>query len=146
MKSLKMQMMAALTILSVSVFAQETAGKSDSSKHLTLYTCPMHDTVALKKPGNCSICGMKLQLSQKEQMKQQVIKNYSCPLHTEVVSNKPGNCSKCGASLALSSKEKMKPGYCCPMHANEVSEKQGKCPKCGMALIEKKDNHSNHKH
>ncbi len=53
MKSVKMLMMAALTIMSVSVFAQEKAGKRDTLKHTKLYTCSMHDSIAMKKPGNC---------------------------------------------------------------------------------------------
>lgn len=150
MKSFKMLMMAALTILSVSVFAQEKAGKKDTRKHATLYTCPMHDTVAMKKPGNCPICGMKLERSKKEQMKAEVTKNYSCPMHLEVSSDKPGKCPKCGMDLTLSPKEKMKiatvNGYSCPMHPDVTSDKPGKCPKCGMDLKEKKAGQPNHQH
>ena len=40
--------MAVLTILSVSLFAQK-AGKKDNTKHLTIYTCPMHDSIGKKK-------------------------------------------------------------------------------------------------
>ena len=108
MKSVKMLMMAALTIMSVSVFAQEKAGKRDTLKHTKLYTCSMHDSIAMKKPGNCPVCGMKLERSPKEQMKAEVVKNYSCPMHADVVSNKPGKCTKCGMDLNLSPKEKMK--------------------------------------
>ena len=92
-------MMAALTIMSVSVFAQEKAGKRDTLKHTKLYTCLMHDSIAMKKPGNCPVCGMKLERSPKEQMKAEVVKNYSCPMHADVVSNKPGKCTKCGMKV-----------------------------------------------
>jgi transcription initiation factor IIE alpha subunit len=123
-------------------FAQKT-GKKDTVQHFKLYTCPMHDTVAMKKPGNCPICGMKLELSNKEQMKMEVTKTYTCPMHPQEVSDKPGKCSKCGMSLMLSSKEKMKTGvvnnYTCPMHSDVTSDKPGKCSKCGMALTEVKD-------
>ena len=133
-------MMAALTIMSVSVFAQEKAGKRDTLKHTKLYTCSMHDSIAMKKPGNCPVCGMKLERSPKEQMK------------ADVVSNKPGKCTKCGMDLNLSPKEKMKmevvKAYACPMkcEGDKTYDKAGKCPKCGMDLKEKKEDHSNHQH
>ncbi|HMT97381.1 MAG TPA: heavy metal-binding domain-containing protein [Ferruginibacter sp.] len=152
MKSVKMLMMAALTIMSVSVFAQEKAGKRDTLKHTKLYTCSMHDSIAMKKPGNCPVCGMKLERSPKEQMKAEVVKNYSCPMHADVVSNKPGKCTKCGMDLNLSPKEKMKmevvKAYACPMkcEGDKTYDKAGKCPKCGMDLKEKKEDHSNHQH
>lgn len=152
MKSFKMLMMAVLTILSVSVFAQEKAGKKDTQKNLTLYTCPTHDTVAKKKPGNCPVCGMKLERSKKEQMKAEVTKSYSCPMHLDVTSDKPGKCTKCGMDLTLSPKEKMKmevvKAYSCPMkcEGDKTYDKPGKCPKCGMDLKEKKEEHSKHDH
>lgn len=152
MKSLKMLMMAALTILSVSVFAQEKAGKKDTLKHYTLYTCQTHDTIAMKKPGNCPICGMKLDRSKKEQMKAEITKNYSCPMHINVTSDKPGKCTQCGMDLSLSPKEKMKAAvmnaFACPMkcEGDKTYNKEGKCPKCGMALKEKKADNPNHQH
>ncbi len=141
MKAFKMLVMAALTIMTVSAHAQEKAGRKDTLKHVTLYSCPMHDTVAMKKPGNCPVCGMKLERSKKEQMKADVTKNYSCPMHADVTSDKPGKCSKCGMDLNLSPKEKMKKEvmkvYSCPMHSDIKSNKPGKCSKCGMDLKEK---------
>ena len=133
-----MLMMAALTILTVTLFAQTKGGRKDTTKHATFYTCPMHDTIAMKQPGNCPICGMKLNLSKKEEMKMDLTKNYTCPTHLNVVSDKPGNCSICGMSLQLSSKEKAKLGYTCPMHPNVKSDKGGKCPNCGMQLTKSK--------
>jgi uncharacterized paraquat-inducible protein A len=130
--------MAVLTILSANLFSQTKAGKVDTSKHFTIYTCPMHDAVAAKKPGNCPICGMKLQLSKKEEMNAGVTKNYACPMHPAEVSDKPGVCSKCGMNMNLSAKEKNKIGamnnYTCPMHDDVNSDKPGKCPNCGMKL------------
>ena len=142
MKSLKMLLFAAFTLMSFTTFSQEKAGKKDTTQHVKLYTCPMHDSVAMKKPGNCPVCGMKLQLSAKEQMKKDVTKTYSCPMHMDVTSDKPGKCSKCGMSLTLSTKEKMKVevtnNYTCPMHPDVKSDKAGKCPYCGMNLTEVK--------
>lgn len=151
MKSIKMLMMAALTILSISAFAQEKAGKKDTLKDIKFYTCSMHDTVAMKKPGNCPVCGMKLQLSKKEQMKADITKNYSCPMHLDVTSDKAGKCPQCGMNLTLSPKEKMKAEvmglYSCPMHPDQTCDKPCKCSKCGMDMVEKKvEKDSNHQH
>jgi len=152
MKAIKMLMMAVLTIMTVSVFAQGKAGKKDTLKHVNLYSCPMHDTIAAKKPGNCPVCGMRLERSKKEQMKAEVTKNYSCPMHADVVSDKPGKCTKCNMDLTASAKEKMKmevvKAYSCPMkcEGDKTYTKAGKCPKCGMDLKEKKEDHSNHQH
>lgn len=142
MKYAKMLLMAALTIMSISTYSQEKAGRpKDTANHTKLYTCPMHDDVAVKEPGNCPKCGMKLQMSPKEQMKMDVTKNYVCPKHIEQASDKPGKCSKCGMSLTQSSKEKMKTevmnNYTCPMHSDVKSDKPGKCPNCNMTLTEK---------
>jgi transcription initiation factor IIE alpha subunit len=152
MKSLKMLMMAAFTIMSVTVFAQEKAGKKDTLKHTKFYTCAMHDSIAMKKPGNCPVCGMKLERSKKEQMKAEVTKNYSCPMHADVTSESPGKCTKCGMNLTLSAKEKMKmevvKAYSCPMkcEGDKTYAQAGKCPKCGMNLKETKKEDPNHKH
>ena len=134
MKTIKILLMAVLTILSVTVFAQTKRGYKDTAQHTKLYTCSMHDTVAMKKPGNCPICGMKLNLSKKEEMKLAQTKNYVCPSHPQEASEKAGECSICGMKLSLSPKEKAHLGYACPMHPNEKSSKDGKCSKCGMAL------------
>ena len=53
-------MIAALTIGSVSVYAQEKAGKKDTTQHAVLYACPMHPDVKMDKPGKCTKCGMDL--------------------------------------------------------------------------------------
>ena len=60
-----MLMIAAITISSVSVFAQEKAGKKDTTQHTVLYTCPMHPDVKMDKAGKCPKCGMELSLSKK---------------------------------------------------------------------------------
>src|SRR5690349_19230986 len=106
-------------IVSPVLFAQSKAGKIDKTSHKTYYTCPMHDSIATDKPGNCPICGMKLQLSGKEQLKGNVTKNYTCPVHLDMTSHDPGKCPKCGRKMSLSSKEQMKAEvtklYTCPM-------------------------------
>lgn len=129
-------------IVSPAVFSQEKAGKKDTAKHATLYTCSMHPDVVMYKKGKCPTCGMKLEVSKKELMKREVTKNYTCPAHADVISTKAGKCPQCGAELSLSPKEKMKmevmKKFTCPMHPDATSDKAGKCPKCGMDLTEKK--------
>ena len=137
MKSIKMLMMAALTILSVSAFAQKTTGKKAAATQSAkvLYSCPMHPEVTSDKPGKCSKCGMDLVKQEKK------MATYSCPMHAEVTSDKPGKCSKCGMDLTKTKKEQMKMEvmkmYSCPMHSDVTSDKPGKCSKCGMTLKEK---------
>jgi transcription initiation factor IIE alpha subunit len=131
-----------LLIASPAVFAQEKAGKKDTTQHAVYYTCPMHADVIMDKPGKCPKCGMALTLSKKEEMKSKVTKTYTCPVHFDVTSNKKGKCPECGKKLILSKKEQMKAEivkiYTCPMHPDVVSDTSGKCPKCGMTLTEKK--------
>ncbi len=149
-----MLMMAALTILSVSVFSQDTAKhKMKTSKvpsEKMKYSCPMHSDVTSDKAGKCSKCGMDLVLSKHAQMKMGTMKMYSCPMHPEVTSNKPGKCTKCGMDLTKSKKGNMKMEvmkmYTCPMHPDVTSDQPGKCSKCGMALVEKKEDYSKHQH
>lgn len=151
MKSLQMLLMAALSIMTLTGFSQEKAGKKDTTAHVVLYACPMHPDVTSEKPDKCSKCGMDLTLSPKEKMKKKVVKNYACPLHADVLTKKPGKCPKCGSDLILSPKEKMKmevmKKYTCSMHTDVASDKPGKCPKCNMDLTEvKKEDHSGHQH
>ncbi|MEP7111284.1 MAG: heavy metal-binding domain-containing protein, partial [Ferruginibacter sp.] len=64
MKTLKTLMMAALTILTISAFAQkETTDKTKAPKHQTekmKYCCAMHPEVMSDKPGKCPKCEMAL--------------------------------------------------------------------------------------
>ena len=147
MKKIILLTLAFITIHSVVVSAQTKAGKVDTVNHPQFYTCPVHDSIALTKPGNCAVCGMKLEVSKKEAMKTQVTKSYSCPIHIAEVSDKPGKFSKCGKNLALSAKEKMKVdvmnNYTCPMHGDVKSDKPGKCPNCGMTLTKVKNKAKN---
>ena len=103
MKSLKMLMVAVLTILSVAVFAQDTTShKTKAPKPKTEkmnYSCPMHPEVTSDKPGKCPKCGMDLTKTKKEHKKTEAMKMYTCTMHPEVTSDKPGKCSKCGMDL-----------------------------------------------
>ena len=132
----------AILINSTAIFAQTKAGRVDTTKHATFYSCPNHPDSEKHQPGKCSICGMELNLSKKEEMNAVIRKNYSCPVHLEISSEKEGNCSKCNSPLTLSNKEKMKAQvmklYTCAMHPDVSSKKSGTCPKCGMALTKTK--------
>lgn len=113
MKSLKMLILAAFTILSVSVVAQDTTKhKAKMKKHKmeqVKYSCPMHPDEVSNKPGQCSRCGMDLTKSKKEQEKMEVMKIYTCPMHPEVAAKKLGKCPKCG--MALEEKKDEKSNY-----------------------------------
>ncbi len=132
MKSIKLFLMAFITILSLSVFAQtkEVTKKAEADKcsckkcgcakgkcectsksckcsscskeGAKIYACPMHHEITSDKPGKCSKCGMELK-EQKEKTKSDAMKMYSCPMHHEVTSDKPGKCSKCGMALKAKS-------------------------------------------
>lgn len=39
-----------------------------------LYECPAHPAITRDKPGKCSVCGSKMNLSPKEKMKMEVMK------------------------------------------------------------------------
>lgn len=137
-----MLLIATLTISSVSLIAQEKAGKKDTSQHTVLYTCSMHPDVKMDKAGKCPACGMELSLSKKEEMKIATTRNYVCPVHADAVSASTGKCPKCGKKLILSKKEEMKAEvvkiYTCQMHPDVTGDKAGKCPKCGMEMTMKK--------
>ena len=127
---------------SFSIFAQSKAGRTDTTHHSALYSCPHHPGIISHVPGKCSICGMKLNLTNKEQMKEDQSKNYTCPVHVDITSHHAGSCPKCGKKMNLSAKEQMKAEvtklYTCPMHPEVALTKDGICPKCGKALVEKK--------
>lgn len=151
MKAIKILMMAALTIVSVSLFAQDsTKQKSKTPKQkmeMMKYSCPMHPDVASSDPGKCTKCGMDLTKAKKKEMKM-----FVCPMHSDVTREKPGKCSKCG--MELKAKEMKETAFACPMkcEGDKTYEKSGKCPICGMDLKEvkkkeeKKDDHSGHQH
>ena len=91
-----MLMMAALTILSISVFAQDSTKRKTEKVQ---YTCPMHPEVMMDEFGKCPKCGRDLTKSTKEQMQMDERKMYTCPTHTDVVSNTTGKCPRCGNLL-----------------------------------------------
>jgi hypothetical protein len=49
-----------LLVSSLALFAQTKPSQHDTTKHATVYTCPMHPDVVSDKPGKCPKCGMTL--------------------------------------------------------------------------------------
>jgi hypothetical protein len=65
MKTTKMLMMAAFTILSMTAFAQTTTDQTKQKADTTVvkkdaFVCPMHKDITSPKPAKCSKCGMDL--------------------------------------------------------------------------------------
>lgn len=64
MYSNKMLVIAAISIISLNVIAQENYKKeikpSTKNPIKTTYTCPMHKNVVSNKPVKCKACGMNL--------------------------------------------------------------------------------------
>lgn len=89
-------------VASIPVFAQTKAGRIDNTKHPIVSACPVRSTVIINDIGKCPFCGMDLNLSKKEQIKNQVAKAYSCPLYADVIADKTTK------RLNISPKEEMK--------------------------------------
>ena len=138
----KLSVLTLSLLISLCLFAQTKAGKTDITKHEVFYTCPMHSEVKEAKEGKCPVCGMDLVISKKEQMKLDQNKQYHCPVHINMTSDIAGKCPQCGRPMNLSPKEKMKAEvmreFVCPMHPDVINGKGGKCPKCGMEMTIKK--------
>ncbi len=107
MKSFKTLLMAVLSILTISAFAQDTTKQKmnmkDHQMEHTKYSCPMkcegdktHD-----KPDKCSKCGMDLTKTKMKHSEMEGMKMHSCPMKCEgdKMHDKPGSCSKCGMDL-----------------------------------------------
>ena len=91
-----MLMMAALTILSTSVFAQNETTKASKEE------------VMMDKSGKYSVCDMDLTKLKKEQMKMKVMKIYTCQKDYNVTSDMPVKYSTGWFALNLSPNEQMK--------------------------------------
>ena len=146
---LKTKVMKKLFLFTIALFisgtyisAQTKAGREDTTKHFTIYSCLMHPEVAGAKGSACPKCRMELTLSGKEKMKASLSNDYNCPVHINEASHDPAKCPKCGRSMNLSLKEQMKAEvtklYNCPMHPQISLDKDGNCHKCATALAERK--------
>ncbi len=146
MKSLKMLMIAGLTILTISVFSQNNTTRfsqdqlAKSKKELMkmevmkMQTSPNDFVVT----GQYSKGGLVSTLSPKEQMKRNVMRLNNATQYTDVAVNKSGKCPMCVTMSNLSPKEKMKMTVMalntCPMNAGIPGIDADKCSICGMDL------------
>ena len=75
----------------------------EMQKDSIYYTCSMHPSVKLDKPGKCPECGMNLVKktikTDTTENKSDMLTTYTCSMHPEVTSDKPGKCPKCGKDL-----------------------------------------------
>ena len=60
------------------------------SRNLGKYTCPMHPEVVSDQPGDCSKCGMALELIPTLVPRKGTI--YTWPMHPQVQQDHPGEC------------------------------------------------------
>jgi len=121
MKSFKILMMAVLTIVSVSVYAQ---------------TSTSHSVALIDRLGICQRVGTSLNLTPKEKMKMEVMKIYISP--NAVTSDMICNLSNNVATLNLTAKEKMKMEAMkiatFPLNPYVTNGKNYICPKESMDL------------
>lgn len=69
MKSIKMLMMVAFTILSIATYSQEKTSSKDTTNNKPVYSCPMHSSIVNSKPVKCPKCGMSLKENKQENNK-----------------------------------------------------------------------------
>jgi len=75
------------------------------------YECSMHAEVVSDKPGECPLCGMKLDKKAKEAPAaagvldagslDQWTEGYACPMHPDELSDKPGVCTTCNCGMTM---------------------------------------------
>jgi len=93
----KIIVLTAAILLTISgLYAQNKAGKKDSTQHI-VYTCSMHPDVTSDKPGKCPKCNRQLVVDRKGSKQASI--EYTCPMHPDYTSDKPGKCPKCGMDL-----------------------------------------------
>ncbi|HSI82500.1 MAG TPA: copper-translocating P-type ATPase [Candidatus Methylacidiphilales bacterium] len=70
------------------------------------FYCPMCAGVESDTPGDCPVCGMRLEInpawktfSSHKESRPVASRQYTCPMHPEIIQNGPGDCPKCGMSL-----------------------------------------------
>ena len=127
---------AATLVLSCQKETPKQAGSAATAEK-ELYICPMHPQVTSDKPGDCSICGMRLVKKEAEKPKpaaaaDKEAKVYICPMHPQITSTDPKyKCPICGMDLVLKKKAGAASSgkttkYRSTMNQNEVSDKPGK--------------------
>lgn len=82
-----------------------TASCGGGQRSAAVYRCPMHPEVVAERPGDCSVCGMRLVATATEdggaaaRPAEQPGVLYVCPMHPAVTSPKPAECPICGMDL-----------------------------------------------
>jgi len=75
------------------------------------YQCSMHANVVADKPGDCPLCGMKLDEKRKESTHvvegpqapsmERWAEGYACPMHPDELSGTPGICRTCNCGMTM---------------------------------------------
>lgn len=138
MKSLKMLMMAGLTILTISVYAQNnsTLSKKEQMKMEVMKSSasPVQYNIPGDTQSKISKKRFAVNRSSKEQMKLSVMNGNSDTLYQDGAAA----CPLCLAVLNATTKEQMKLKvmglYTCPMKVDTASNQRTKCSRCGMNL------------
>lgn len=145
-----MLMMAAFTIVTIAVFAQNNTTKfpqeqlTKSNKELMkmeVMKIPTYSNVFVTT-SEYSKNDLVTNLSIKEQMKTSVIKVNAATQYQDIASNKSDKCPACFTLSNLSPKEQMKMKvmdlFTCPMGLGTPGHSSDKCSICGMDLTANK--------
>ncbi|WP_407524567.1 heavy metal-binding domain-containing protein [Lacibacter sp. MH-610] len=104
MNTIKMLLMAAFTIFSVSAMAQQKSAKKNNPQQETSYYCPMkcEGDKTYAKAGKCPKCKMNL-----KEKKATTAKAYYCPMKCEGDKTyaEAGKCPKCKMNLVEKKEE-----------------------------------------
>lgn len=82
-----------------------SANGEEEGKKVLYWTCGMHPSVRMDKPGKCPICAMDLvpvyekSVSKTEEAKEKKIQYWTCGMHPSVRMDKPGKCPICAMDL-----------------------------------------------
>ncbi len=154
MKKFKMLMMAILTIMSASIFAQISTNNqtklTKQNPEKVTYTCPVHHDMVMDNLGACQYFSSSLNLSPKEKMKREAVKIDDGSKNNIGRSERQCILSQDATALNLSPKEKMKweamrinnshlgsyvnTSITCHMMNVLISDKQISCQYCSSTL------------
>ena len=94
----------AFLLASTSLFAQTKAGRVDTTKHVTYYSCSMHPDVVSTNPGVCPQCKSKLVVDRRGSKQAATV--YTCGMHPDVASATAGKCPVCGMEMVAKETKK----------------------------------------